>query len=64
VKLSLSELGRATTPDELRVEPGRGEGGTSYEGEDDKEGALKGCMNVTLGLRGSVLASFNREREV
>lgn len=63
MKLSLSELGLAT-PEELRVEPGRGEEGMSNDGDEDSEGALKGCVKVTLGRRGKVLASFKREREV
>lgn len=63
MKLSLRELGRAI-PEKLRVDPGRGEEGISTDGEGTTEGALKGCMNVTLGLRGSGALSFRREREV
>lgn len=63
MKLSFSELGLAT-PEELRVEPGRGDEGISHDGDEDNDGALKGCVNVTLGRRGSVAASFKREREV
>ena len=66
MKLSFRELGLAR-PEELRVDPGRGDEGGSNDGEDDKDGALNGCMNVTLGRRGNgvvVAASFNREREV
>jgi hypothetical protein len=40
MKLSFRELG-LPTPEALRVEPGRGDGGMS-EGEDDREGDLKG----------------------
>ena len=49
------------------MDPGRGDEGGSNDGEEDKGGALNGCMNVTLGRRGNgvvVAASFNREREV
>jgi hypothetical protein len=65
VKLSLSELG-LTTPEDERVDPGLGDDGISCcDGEEERLGALNGCMNVTLGRRGNgALASFSRDREV
>jgi hypothetical protein len=47
-----------------RVDPGLGDGGTSA-GLDDKLGALKGCIKVTLGLLGNpAFASFSLDSEV
>ena len=66
VKLSLRELGRPT-PETLRTLAGRGDDGISTDGEEDNEGALKGCMNVTLGRLGSgaaAAASFNLDKDV
>ena len=59
----MRELGLAK-PEELRVDPGRGEPGISCDGEEDNEGALKGCIKVTLGRLGNGAVSFNRDKEV
>jgi hypothetical protein len=63
IKLSFKEDGRPTA-DALLVDPGLGLAGRSLDGLDDKLGALKGCINVTLGRRGREPVSLNRDRDV